>query len=84
MKKGRPKRNSDVLIGLLRSGMWNARDMIKRGRMYGAPHLKKDREDWGLVLSSHNRKEGNCRRMNDARKGSFCREKKVYYWPYPS
>ena len=41
--------------------------------------LNEGREEWGLVLSSHVRKGGNCKRMNGAGKGKTCKLSKVYF-----
>ena len=39
-----------------------------------APLLKKGRGYTGLILSSHDRKGANCKRMNGTGKGNSCRE----------
>ena len=46
--------------------------MRKDGRRCEAPLTKKGIWGLGLVLSSHDRKEGNCKRMNGAVKGKSC------------
>ena len=43
--------------------------MRKDGRRCEASLLKKVSGDWGSVLSSHDRKGGNCKRMNGGGKG---------------
>ena len=55
---------ADIPISLLRSAMWDARNLRKDGRKCGAPFLKKERGDWGLVQSFHDRKGGSCIMMN--------------------
>ena len=52
--------------------MWDLRDM-KKNRRYESPLLKKGRGEWGLVLSSHDRKAGSCKSMNGAGKGKSYR-----------
>ena len=52
--------------------MWDVWDVIK------APFFKKSRRDWGFVLCSHDRKGGNCKRMNSAGKGNSCRGWEVW------
>ena len=55
IKERETEKNSDAKcglnIGLLRSRMQDARDMIKSGQICGALLLKKSRGEWGLVLS---------------------------------
>ena len=69
-----------VLVYPLRLGMWDARDMMKAGRMCGVLLLKKGRGEWRIVLSSHDRNGENCKRMNGARKGNSFWEREVYYY----
>ena len=57
--------------------MWDATEIVKGGRMCGAPILKKDRGNWALFLYSHDRKEGNYKRMNGAGKEKSCRGGKI-------
>ena len=54
-KKQIPISGSDVPVGLLRSGMWDVRDMRKYGRMCEAPLFKKGKGDSGWDLSIFSR-----------------------------
>ena len=78
-KKGRqegiPTTGVDVPIGLSRSGVWNARVMRNDGRRCGALLLKKGRGDSELVLFSHDRKGGNCKRLTEMGKGRLVGER---------
>ena len=67
-QKGIPTPDANVLIGFLRSVLWDARDMRKDS----PPLLNKCRGDSGLLLFSHGRKGRSCKRMNGARKGKSC------------
>ena len=52
---------ADVLIGILRSGMWDARDRRKDRRRFGDLLQKMGRADYGVID-----------RMNEAGKGKSC------------
>ena len=72
--KGTLTSGADVSIGLIRSGVLNARVWRKYGRISGVLFRRKDRGDWGLVLSSHDRNRGSYNGMIGAGKGKSCRD----------
>ena len=67
------KEITDALIGIFRSGMWNARERRKYGRRCGFLFHKKGRGDLMLVLSSHENNGGSSKMINGAEKGKSYR-----------
>ena len=82
-KKGRTKRYFDASCGrsqksftVLDVGCEGHEKKFAKDHNFH-PLLKKSRGDIRLVLSSHNRKGRNCKRMNGARNGSFVGARQV-------
>ena len=73
-QKGTLTSGADVPIGLFLSGVLDARDWKKYGRISGVLFHWKDRGDWGLVLSSHDRNGGSYNGMIGAGKWKSCRD----------
>ena len=75
-QNGIPTPGMDVLIGPLRSGMRDMRDMIKGGRMCGPPPQAGQR---GLairpILSRYKKRE-----LHEDRKEESCRGREVYFF----
>ena len=75
--KAIPKKNSDAGHGRYHRHI-TVRDVgcdghDKRSTGVRVLLFKKYGGDWGLILSSHNRKGGNCKRMNVPGKGIACK-----------
>ena len=76
------KRNSDAWRGhsqrsfTVRDG--ECEEHEKRWTEVWGSHIMKGKEDWELVLFSHDRKGGSYKRLNGAEKGKSCRSLFLY------